>query len=101
MSRAANAFFRVLGRTLVRVPDRLELARRLRNAQLSIFPGAGHGGIFQYHAFFVQQALNFLRQQGKAAPEPHPKVPGALRRFQRKPASPSGRPASDRVSYPI
>ena len=38
-----------------------ELARRLPNAQLSIFPDASHGGIFQYHAFFVQQALQFLR----------------------------------------
>src|SRR6266481_3025755 len=39
-----------------------ELARRLPNAQLSIFPDAGHGGIFQYHAAFVQQALAFLQQ---------------------------------------
>lgn len=38
-----------------------ELARRLPNAQLSIFPDAGHGGIFQYHADFVQQALTFLQ----------------------------------------
>jgi len=38
-----------------------ELARRLPNAQLSIFPDASHGGIFQYHAVFVQQALQFLR----------------------------------------
>jgi pimeloyl-ACP methyl ester carboxylesterase len=38
-----------------------ELARRLPNAQLSIFPDAGHGGIFQYHSVFVQQALDFLR----------------------------------------
>lgn len=37
-----------------------ELARRLPNAQLSIFPDAGHGGIFQYHQVFVQQALAFL-----------------------------------------
>ena len=37
-----------------------ELARRLPYAQLSIFPDAGHGGIFQYHATFVQQALAFL-----------------------------------------
>ena len=37
-----------------------ELARRLPNAQLSIFPDAGHGGIFQHHATFVQQALAFL-----------------------------------------
>jgi pimeloyl-ACP methyl ester carboxylesterase len=39
-----------------------ELARRLPNAQLSIFPDAGHGGIFQYHAAFVQQTLAFLEQ---------------------------------------
>jgi pimeloyl-ACP methyl ester carboxylesterase len=38
-----------------------ELARRLPNAQLSIFPDASHGGIFQYHDVFVQQALDFLR----------------------------------------
>jgi pimeloyl-ACP methyl ester carboxylesterase len=39
-----------------------ELARRLPNAQLSIFPDAGHGGIFQYHTAFVEQALAFLQQ---------------------------------------
>jgi pimeloyl-ACP methyl ester carboxylesterase len=38
-----------------------ELARRLPNAQLSIFPDAGHGGIFQYRETFVQQALTFLQ----------------------------------------
>jgi len=38
-----------------------ELARRLPNAQLSIFPDASHGGIFQYHSVFVEQALDFLR----------------------------------------
>lgn len=37
-----------------------ELLRRLPNAQLSIFPDASHGGIFQYHPVFVQQALDFL-----------------------------------------
>jgi pimeloyl-ACP methyl ester carboxylesterase len=38
-----------------------ELARKLPNAQLSIFPDASHGGIFQYHDVFGQQALAFLR----------------------------------------
>jgi len=38
-----------------------ELARRLPNAQLSIFPDASHGSIFQYYPVFVQQALTFLR----------------------------------------
>jgi len=37
-----------------------DLARRLPNAQLKIYPDAGHGGIFQYHAEFVPQALEFL-----------------------------------------
>jgi pimeloyl-ACP methyl ester carboxylesterase len=48
----------------VMVPSRnsFELARRLPNAQLSIFPDAGHGGIFQHHAAFAQQALAFLQQ---------------------------------------
>ena len=39
-----------------------ELARTLPKAQLSIFPDAGHGGIFQHHACFVQQSLAFLQQ---------------------------------------
>jgi pimeloyl-ACP methyl ester carboxylesterase len=38
-----------------------ELARRIPNARLSIFPNAGHGGIFEHHAAFVPQALAFLR----------------------------------------
>jgi pimeloyl-ACP methyl ester carboxylesterase len=44
------------------VPTRnsADLARRLPNAQLKLDPDAGHGGIFQYHAQFVPEALNFL-----------------------------------------
>jgi pimeloyl-ACP methyl ester carboxylesterase len=38
-----------------------ELADLLPDAQLSIYPDAGHGGIFQHHALFVQQTLGFLR----------------------------------------
>jgi pimeloyl-ACP methyl ester carboxylesterase len=37
-----------------------DLARRLPNAQLVIYPDAGHGGIFQYHQDFVPKALAFL-----------------------------------------
>jgi len=37
-----------------------DLARRLPNAQLKIYPDAGHGGIFQHHAEFVPEALDFL-----------------------------------------
>jgi pimeloyl-ACP methyl ester carboxylesterase len=38
-----------------------ELAQLLPGAQLSIYPDSGHGGIFQHHALFVQQTLEFLR----------------------------------------
>lgn len=37
-----------------------DLARRLPNAQLTIYPDAGHGGIFQHHTEFVPHALDFL-----------------------------------------
>jgi len=37
-----------------------DLAHRLPNAQLKIYRDAGHGGIFQYHAEFVPEALDFL-----------------------------------------
>ncbi|MFG1807546.1 alpha/beta fold hydrolase [Streptomyces sp. NPDC049040] len=39
----------------------LRLAHVLPNAKLAIYPDSGHGGIFQYHEVFVQQALDFLR----------------------------------------
>jgi pimeloyl-ACP methyl ester carboxylesterase len=37
-----------------------DLARRLPNARLELYPDAGHGGIFQYHQAFVGEALKFL-----------------------------------------
>lgn len=39
-----------------------DLARRLLDSQLVIYPDAGHGGIFQYHTQFAHQALEFLGQ---------------------------------------
>ncbi len=39
-----------------------DLARRLPNAQLTLYPDAGHGGIFQYHEEFVAEALTFLER---------------------------------------
>jgi pimeloyl-ACP methyl ester carboxylesterase len=36
------------------------LFRGLPDAQLSIFPNAGHGGIFQYHREFIEQALRLF-----------------------------------------
>ena len=37
-----------------------DLAHRLPNAELVLYPDAGHGGIFQYHDAFVAKALTFL-----------------------------------------
>ncbi len=37
-----------------------DLARRLPNSTLIIYPDAGHGGIFQFHTDFVPSALEFL-----------------------------------------
>lgn len=37
-----------------------DMVRRLPKAELVIYPDAGHGGIFQYHAEFVPKALAFL-----------------------------------------
>jgi pimeloyl-ACP methyl ester carboxylesterase len=44
------------------VPTRntIDLDRRLPNSQLVIYPDAGHGGVFQFHADFVKRALEFL-----------------------------------------
>ncbi|WP_406353932.1 alpha/beta fold hydrolase [Streptomyces sp. NBC_00658] len=40
-----------------------DLARRLPNGELVIYPDAGHGGIFQFHREFVETALAFLERQ--------------------------------------
>jgi pimeloyl-ACP methyl ester carboxylesterase len=37
-----------------------DLARRLPHSDLVIYPDAGHGGVFQFHADFVPKALEFL-----------------------------------------
>jgi pimeloyl-ACP methyl ester carboxylesterase len=50
------------GDTDVRVPsiNSVELAR-MPHSELSIFPDAGHGAIFQYHSAFLDQTLRFLQ----------------------------------------
>ena len=37
-----------------------DLARRLPNSDLIIYPDSGHGAVFQFHADFVRKALAFL-----------------------------------------
>ncbi len=39
-----------------------DLARRLPNGQLIIYPDAGHGAAFQFHDDFVLKSLEFLKQ---------------------------------------
>jgi pimeloyl-ACP methyl ester carboxylesterase len=45
---------------MVPTSNTFDLAERLPNSELKIYPDAGHGGIFQYHHEFVPQALAFL-----------------------------------------
>jgi pimeloyl-ACP methyl ester carboxylesterase len=45
---------------MVPTPNTHDLARRLPNSSLIIYPDAGHGGIFQFHTDFVPSALAFL-----------------------------------------
>ncbi|MFI7706083.1 alpha/beta fold hydrolase [Nonomuraea sp. NPDC049480] len=39
-----------------------DMARRLPDSDLVIYPDAGHGGIFQFHGQFVEQSLAFLQR---------------------------------------
>jgi pimeloyl-ACP methyl ester carboxylesterase len=45
---------------MVPTQNSVDMARRLPNAELVIYPDAGHGGIFQFHEQFVPTALEFL-----------------------------------------
>ena len=45
---------------MVPTPNSYDMAKRFPNAELVIYPDSGHGGIFQNHEVFVQQALAFL-----------------------------------------
>lgn len=45
---------------MVPTPLSNDMAIRFPNAQLKIYPNAGHGGIFQYHQEFIPQAIEFL-----------------------------------------
>ncbi|ORA58473.1 alpha/beta fold hydrolase [Mycobacteroides franklinii] len=42
-----------------------DMAARLPDSRLRIYPNSGHGGVFQYHHEFVPEVLDFL------APRPH------------------------------
>ncbi len=42
-----------------------DMARRLPNAQLTIYPDSGHGGVFQHHRAFVPAVLDFLSDRSE------------------------------------
>jgi pimeloyl-ACP methyl ester carboxylesterase len=62
LSRIAHPVLVANGDNDVMVPTSrsFDLFLGLPNAQLSIFPDAGHGGVFQYHDAFVDQVSAFL-----------------------------------------
>ncbi|MEK8047852.1 alpha/beta fold hydrolase [Ideonella margarita] len=45
---------------MVPTSNSVDLARRLPNSTLLIYPDAGHGGVFQHHADFLPKAIAFL-----------------------------------------
>jgi fermentation-respiration switch protein FrsA (DUF1100 family) len=45
---------------MVPTSNSVDLAQRLPNAELVVYPDAGHGGIFQFHEQFVDKGLEFL-----------------------------------------
>lgn len=45
---------------MVPIENTYDLAKRLPNSELIVYPDAGHGGTFQFHEDFVPRALAFL-----------------------------------------
>jgi pimeloyl-ACP methyl ester carboxylesterase len=37
-----------------------DLHRRIKGSELIIYPGSGHGGVFQFHEVFAPAAVKFL-----------------------------------------
>ena len=37
-----------------------DMHRRIAGSQLTIYPGSGHGAIFQYHHEFASAAMKFI-----------------------------------------
>jgi pimeloyl-ACP methyl ester carboxylesterase len=53
---------------MVPTKNTVDLAQRLPNSQLVLYPDAGHGGVFQFHEVFVKRALEFLNPEPSATP---------------------------------
>ncbi|KUO07318.1 hypothetical protein AQJ58_35155 [Streptomyces sp. DSM 15324] len=76
------------------VPTRnsVDLARECRTASWSLYPDAGHGGIFQFHGQFVETVLEFLERQ---------KACGAVVVRAEGGASGAWRPLGERLEAPV
>ena len=44
---------------MVPTKNSVDLARRLPDSALVMYPDAGHGGLFRFHGPFVEKALGF------------------------------------------
>ncbi|GLP68874.1 hypothetical protein TUSST3_54970 [Streptomyces sp. TUS-ST3] len=47
---------------MVPTQNSVDLARRVPNGELVLYPDAGCGGIFRFHGQFVETALEFLER---------------------------------------
>ena len=47
---------------IIPTQNSVDLARRVPNGELVLYPDAGHGGIFQFHGQLVETALEFLER---------------------------------------
>src|SRR6266480_5165437 len=47
---------------MVPTENTVDLDRRLPDSRLVVYPDAGHGGVFQFHADFVKRATEFLSE---------------------------------------
>ncbi|WP_234333661.1 alpha/beta fold hydrolase [Streptomyces viridochromogenes] len=77
---------------MVPTQNSVDLARRVPNGELVLYPDAGHGGIFQFHGQFVETALEFLERQ---------KACGAVVVWVEDGASGSWRPLGERLEAPV
>ena len=68
-----------------------DMAARLPDSRLRIYPDSGHGGVFQYHQEFVPEVLDFLGSTSGRDQQGHtPSTPGLISRARVPGAHESG-----------
>ena len=71
-----------------------DLARRIPDAKLTIYPDSGHGGVFQYHHEFVPAVVEFLEALSRPCPPQRPTPPTPSTRRSPFPAARRSRTGS-------